>query len=161
MAERENPHFAGTEIVEIGIQIERNGRDFYAGLVKKLKSEPAKELFKYMAAEEEQHIEDFKKILASVKKYQPYQSYPEEYFAYLRAMASEQVFVEKEVGEKAREVTAEREAIDVSIGLEKDSILFYQEMKEFLSENDAKIVDQVIAQEKEHVRKLWNLRSKS
>ena len=45
--------FAGSEIVEMGIQIEKNGRDFYCALTEKSKDKKAKEIFAYLAEQEE------------------------------------------------------------------------------------------------------------
>ena len=72
--------FAGSEIVEIGIRIEKNGKDFYDELVAKTKEENAKTAFKELAAEEEKHIATFQKLLDSVNKYEPPEAYPGEYF---------------------------------------------------------------------------------
>ena len=90
--------FAGSEIVEIGIQIEKNGRDFYNTVSKNSKSTKAKDIYKYLATEEEKHIAAFKNILDSVEKYEPAEAYPGEYFAYMNALASEYVFTQKEKG---------------------------------------------------------------
>lgn len=157
--EKENPNFSGSEIAEIGIEIEKNGRDFYNRLADRLKDRRAKELFRYMAGEEEKHIEDFKKIFSSVSSHSPCESYPPEYFAYLNAIASEYVFTKKdELKERIKDIVSEKDAIDVSLGLEKDSILFYGEMKKIIPEKDYSIIDAVITQEKEHVEKLWDMR---
>ena len=48
--------FAGSEIIEIGIQIEKNGRDFYDELVKTADDPRAKEAFKALSEEESKHI---------------------------------------------------------------------------------------------------------
>ena len=77
--------FAGNEIVEMGIQIEKNGKDFYDTVLAQTKDEKAKNIFKYLAGEEEKHIITFQKILDSVHKYEPPESYPGEYFAYMKA----------------------------------------------------------------------------
>ncbi|MBN1406060.1 MAG: rubrerythrin, partial [Candidatus Omnitrophica bacterium] len=80
-------NFSGSETVEIGIQIEKNGRDFYNIISENVADEKAKKLFSYLAKEEEKHIAAFKEILDSVIKYEPKQAYPQEYFAYMNALA--------------------------------------------------------------------------
>ena len=55
--------FSGSEIVQIGIQIEKNGRDFYNALEKQSTSNKSKEIFRYLAGEEEKHIKVFEEIL--------------------------------------------------------------------------------------------------
>ena len=44
--------FAASEVVEIGIQIEKNGRDFYNTLKERSKNQKAAEIFSYLAGEE-------------------------------------------------------------------------------------------------------------
>ena len=151
--------FAGSEIVELGIQIEKNGRDFYNALVEQLKNQKAKETFKYLAGEEEKHIAVFQNILYSVHKYEPPESYPGEYFAYMNALARDYVFTQKDKGrEIAKNVKGDKEAISLGIGFEKDSIIFYVGMKKVVPEYDHKIVDKLITQEQDHLRQLSELK---
>lgn len=151
--------FAGSEIVELGIQIEKNGRDFYNALVKLSKNQRAKETFKYLAGEEEKHIAVFRKILDSVHKYEPPESYPGEYFAYMNALASEYVFTQEHKGdETAKRTKSDKGAINLGIGFEKDSILFYEGMKKVVPPYDHKIVHELIIQEQDHLRQLSDLK---
>lgn len=152
--------FAGSEIVELGIQIEKNGRDFYNTLVSKSKVPKAQETFGYLAKEEEKHILVFQGILNKVEKYEPPESYPGEYFAYMNALASEYVFTQKDKGKEiAQKVKNDKEAIDIGIGVEKDSIVFYEGMKKVVPGYDQKIVDEVIVQEQGHLTQLLGLKA--
>jgi len=151
--------FAGSEIVELGIQIEKNGRDFYNALVEQSKNQKAKEKFKYLAGEEEKHIAVFQKLLDSVHKYEPPETYPGEYFAYMNALARDYVFTQKDKGrEIAKNIKGDKEALKLGIGFEKDSILFYEGMKKVIPEYDHKIVDELITQEQDHLRQLSELK---
>lgn len=151
--------FAGSEIVEIGIQIEKNGRDFYNALVKKSKNLKAQEIFKFLAAEEEKHMAIFKTILEKTEKYEPQGLDVDDYFAYMNALASEHIFTQANKGEEiARKTKSDREAIDLGIGFEKDSIIFYEGMKKVVPEYDLKVVDEIIAQEQNHLKTLTELK---
>ena len=151
--------FSGSEIVELGIQIEKNGRDFYDTLVRQSKNKKAKEIFKYLAGEEEKHIAIFRRILDKLEKYEPPESYPGEYFAYMNALASDYVFTQKNKGEEiAKNITSDKEAVDTGIGFEKDSILFYQGMRKVVPEYDHGVIDELIAQEQNHLRQLSDLK---
>lgn len=153
--------FAGSEIVELGIQIEKNGRDFYNTLAKQSKNESVRQIFEYLAGEEEKHIVVFKKILDSVKKYEPSEAYPGEYFEYMNVLASEHIFTQEDKGKEiAKAIKSEKEAVEKGIGFEKDSIIFYEGMKKVVSDYDKKIVDELIAQEQSHLRQLAELKSK-
>jgi len=151
--------FGGSEIVEMGIQIEKNGRDFYNTLVKRSKNQKAKNIFDFLSGEETKHISVFQKILDSVNKYEPPEAYPGEYFAHMKALASSYIFTKANNGAVIAEKTkSDKEAIDLGVGFEKDSILFYTEMKKVVPEYDAKLIDQLITQEQDHLTKLTALK---
>ncbi len=150
--------FSGSEIVEIGVQIEKNGKDFYNAVAAKSKG-AGKEICNYLAGEEEKHIAVFEKLLSSVHKYEPQEAYPGEYFAYMNALASEHVFSDKNKGsDVAKNVKDDKDAIDMGIGFEKDSIIFYEGMKKVVPDHDIKLVEVLIGQEQEHLRKLCELK---
>ena len=151
--------FAGSEIVEIGIQIEKNGKDFYDELVLKTSDKRAKEAFQELAAAEESHIARFQKLLDNVSQYDPPEAYPGEYFAYMNALASEHVFTQKDKGrELAKRVKGCIEAIDLGIGFEKDAIIFYLGMEKVVPDQDKEIVHELVKEEQEHLKRLVELR---
>jgi len=151
--------FAASEIVELGVQIERNGRDFYNTLAKRSKSQKASDVFKYLTGEEEKHIKVFQNILGRREKYEPSGLGADEYFAYMNALASEYVFTQKDKGEEiAKTINNDLEAVNMGIGFEKDSIILYEGMKKAVPQHDIKIVDELIKQEQGHLRQLSDLK---
>jgi rubrerythrin len=151
--------FAGSEIVELGVQIEKNGRDFYATLATQSKSQKAAGIFKYLAKEEEKHIAVFQKMLEKLETYEPPQAYADDYLAYMRALAGEHIFTQKNKGEAAaRKITSDKEAVETGIQFEKDSIIFYEGMKKVVPEYDHKVVNELILQEQGHLRQLADLK---
>ncbi|MBD3380040.1 MAG: hypothetical protein GF408_06235 [Candidatus Omnitrophica bacterium] len=151
--------FSACEIVELGIQIEKNGKEFYMALAGKTGEPEARKAFKELAEAEEQHISVFEKIFKGACDYEPREAYPEEYFAYMNALASQYVFTRKGKGaEVAGSVSDYAEGITLGIGFEKDSILFYQEMKNMVPESDRGLVERLISEEKEHLSRLCSLK---
>jgi len=152
--------FSASEVLEIGIQIEKNGKDFYQTLASQTKNKKNQELFEYLANQEEKHMNTFQQILLSLEKYEPVEAYPGEYFAYINALAEETVFTKKDKGkELASKVKDEKEAIAIGIQAEKDSIIFYQGMKRVTPEYDQKIVEEVIKEEEKHLRQLLEIKT--
>ena len=152
--------FAGSEIVELGIEIEKNGRDFYNTLTSQSKNQKAKDIFKYLAEQEEEHMAVFQKILDAIQKYEPPESYPGEYFAYMNALVSESVFTKKNKGKEiAKKTKDDRQAVDIGIGAERDSIVFYEGMKKAVPEYEQKVIDEVITQEQGHLKQLVDLKA--
>jgi rubrerythrin len=153
--------FAASEIVELGIQIEENGRDFYSALCHQTKNIPAAELFKFLAGEEEKHIKIFRGLLEKTEKYEPPKIYADEYVAYMKALVSEYVFTQKNKGEEiAKTIKTDKEAVELGIGFEKDSIIFYEGMKKVVPEYSLVVVEELIRQEQGHLRQLTDLKKK-
>lgn len=152
--------FSASEVIEIGIQIEKNGRDFYNAVAKVSKSAQAVKIFEYLAGEEEKHIERFKYILGEVKKYEPAEAYPGEYFAYLKALSDGHIFTKEKTGSKiAKTVKTDLHAVEMGIGFEKDSILFYHGIKRVVLEEEEKAIDKLIDEEQNHLVKLTELKA--
>ncbi len=147
--------FSGSEVVEMAVQIEKNGRDFYNKVAELSKNKDVKELFEHLTGQEEKHIKVFEGMLSAVKKYEPVEAYTDEYFSYIKALSEEHVFTKKEKGnEIAMTIKDKRQAIELGIGFEKDSILFYHEMKNFVPEPEHGIINGLLKEEQKHLKKL-------
>ncbi len=153
--------FSGSELVNIAIGIERNGLAFYQSLVEKEKSVMARGAYKYLAEMEEKHIKTFQGMLDTVGEYKPPETYTEEYQLYLKALVDSAVFTDDKVArEMAEKVTSSAEAIQIALGAEKDSILYYSEMRNLVRERDREVVDRIIEEEKSHLKQLSDLKKK-
>jgi rubrerythrin len=151
-------HFTGREIVEMAIRIEENGMRFYADAAKATKIDRLKELFKALSEEEARHINLFTELKQEVASDSPaegFDPYVAEATQYLKAMANTEVFKKPDEGEKlAGEVFDEKNALDIAIDREKDSIIFYYEMQKMIREKDSHVVENLIDQEKDHLKRL-------
>ncbi len=153
--------FSGSELVNIAIGIERNGLAFYQSLVKAERNVMARGAYKYLADMEEKHIKVFQSMLDTVGEYKPPEIYTEEYHLYLKALIDGAVFADDKVArEMAEKVTSSAEAIQIGLGAEKDSILFYYEMRNLVPERDREVVDRIIEEEKSHLSELSGLKKK-
>lgn len=153
--------FSGTDVVELGIQIEKNGMDFYNGVASNSKSKKAIEIFKYLAGEEAKHIIAFEKLLKQIEIEAPAETYQGEYYDYLKVLSEMNVFTQKNKGkEVAKQIKADIQALDMAMGFERDSILFFYEMKKIVHKKDFAVIDNLIGQEQEHLTALSGLRSK-
>jgi rubrerythrin len=153
--------FSGSELVNIAIGIEKSGLAFYQSLVKKEKSVMARGAYKYLAEMEEKHIETFQSMLDAVGEYKPPEMYTEEYDLYLKALVDSAVFTDDKVArEMAEKAASSAEAIQIALGAEKDSILYYSEMRNLVRERDREVVDRIIEEEKSHLRQLSDLKKK-
>lgn len=153
--------FHGNELVRIGIIIEKNGYDFYEIMAKKAKKNALKKIFDFLAGEEKRHIIRFNIILKSAQGDRQADSYPGEYKEYLRQLAKEYVFTKAETAKAVtRRIKNDKAALDIAIGFEKDSILFYEAMRAFLRDAEKKIIEELINEEKNHYLKLSEIKNK-
>ncbi len=151
--------FSACEIIEIGIQIEKNGKDFYERLADMTPSPDAAKALKELSEAEDSHIKTFREIFSGSCSYQPEGAYPDEYFLYMNSLASDYVFTKEGEGRNAISIVKTyREGIELGISLEKDSILFYQEMKKFVPPGEREKIDKLIDNEKEHLTRLVELK---
>ena len=150
--------FKGSEIVEAAVKIEENGYDFYHLLANSATEEKVKDVFLSLAEEEKKHIKSFQNLLSSIKSYQAPEE-EEEYLSYLQDLADMNVFTEKNAGkEMAGKAKNELEAITLAMGFERDSILFFYEIKDIVEDSEKKVINELIDQEKTHLRRLAKLK---
>ncbi|KJJ85428.1 rubrerythrin [Candidatus Omnitrophus magneticus] len=151
--------FSACEVIEMAVQIEKNGRDFYSAVYDMVKKKDIKNTFLILMEEEIKHIEIFEKIFSSSCDISPDAAYPDEYFAYLNAIAGAHVLFKKNEGKKiAKTIDNAKDAISLAIQFEKDSILFYLEMKQVVPKKDQHLIDELIIEEKKHLRCLTSLK---
>ncbi len=152
-------NYSIAEVLQIGVQIEKNGRDFYQELVNLSDDADAVKIFTYLADQEANHVTAFSKMLDSVQNYDQQESYPEEYFSYLNELASEHVFSEENKGKEAAEsVKTPIEAVDLGIKFEEGSIALFEVMKKVVPLESQSVLDALIAQEHEHLRDLLEIK---
>ncbi len=146
--------FEPSEIFQFAIRIEENGEKFYRGMALKLDNKEVKELFSALADEEVKHRLTYEGMVSNIEKYEPFENYPGEYFAYLRAYADNHIFTPNKLKEEMEKIRDAASALEFAIDRELDSILYYQEVKKLLPENQRNVIDKIIDEERRHFVKL-------
>jgi len=153
--------FSGSELINIAIGVEKRGIAFYDTMVKSTRNTEARKVFQSLTDMERQHIQIFQNMLAEADKYQMPDAYAAEYTTYLQALVDSAVFTDDFItSEMATRVGSDIEAIELGISAEKDSILFYYEMKEIMPKRAQLTVNKILAEEKSHLRLLSELKKK-
>jgi rubrerythrin len=153
--------FSGSELINIAIGIEGRGIVFYDVMAKSTQNEAAREVFNYLSDMERDHIETFKGMLEEADKFQIPADESGQYTAYLRALVDSAVFSDDMVtSEMAAQAESDTAALELAIRAEKDSILFYYEMKEVMPQRAQATVNKIIAEEKSHLRQLSELKKR-
>ena len=148
--------YASDEIVKFGSQIEKNGRDFYDLASKTVKAERVRQVFEYISNDEQLHIAVFEGLLSQLDASpRPSGIFSTEYADYVIALVEENIFTKSKKGsEAARMIRNDKQALEIALGFEKDSILFYNEMKTLLGAGAHKDIDKLIADEQDHFKRL-------
>jgi rubrerythrin len=121
----------------------------------------ARDIFQRLANMEREHAQIFQSMLADADKYQITETYAGEYAAYLQALVDSAVFTDDFItSELATRAGSDVEALELAVNAEKDSILFYYEMKEIMPKPAQPTVDKIIAEEKSHLRDLSGIKKK-
>ncbi|MEN8614404.1 ferritin family protein [Dehalogenimonas sp. THU2] len=152
--------FTPAELYNIAISVERRGAAFYDTLARTCSNDDTKQAFLALAAVEHQHIQTFQKLLAEAPAAKGEGADAEEYGAYFQALVEASVFNnDLATSELVTKVDTDKEAIEVGIGAEKDSILFYEQLRDIVAGNAAEDITKIISEEKAHLRKLAELKS--
>jgi rubrerythrin len=150
--------FHASEIVEVALHIEQNGGTFYGLLADKMPNPSVKELFQDLAQEERKHFETFQKILARDGHWEPLGTYAAEYRDYMDCLVSHNVFTRENTAPQVTEqIVDEKKALQYARAIEKDSILFYMEMKESVPDKERCIIEELIEEEKKHLTRLTRI----
>ena len=153
--------FSVSELINIAIGIERRGIAFYDIMARSTENDTARHVFQHLVDMEREHIQIFQDILDGADKYQLAETATEEYADYLQALIDNAVFTDDMItSEMATQADSDIEAIELAIGAEKDSILFYYEMKEVIIPRFQNTVDKIISEEKTHLQQLSELNRK-
>ncbi len=150
--------FEPGEVFQFAIRIEENGEKFYRQMAQKFDETKVKELFSYLADEEVKHKKTYEEMVSKIEKYEPFETFPGEYFAYLRAYADKIIFSQKRLDQEIAKIKDIDAAIEFAINTELDSILYYQEIKNLVSENQRSTIDKIIEEERRHFVKLSEIK---
>jgi rubrerythrin len=153
--------FSSSELINIAIGIERRGITFYDIMAKSTENEMARDIFTVLVDMEREHIRLFEDMLGDVDKEQPLESSTGEYTGYLQSLIDDAVFTDDMItGEMASQADSDIKALELAISAEKDSILFYYEMRDIMPRRTLSIINNIIAEEKSHLQQLTEVKKK-
>lgn len=148
--------FTAVEALEMAKEIERNGEAFYKAAAELASDTEIKELFEDLAVQEHAHYKIFQKMLdglGSSPDLPPAEQ--EEYSAYVKVALDNALFAGPEKAlAMAKEAVDRVSALRAAIGFEKDTMLFFYDLREMVGESQKESVTAVIREEKRHLRRL-------
>jgi rubrerythrin len=151
------------DALELAMNIETNGEAFYRAVAGKTEDAAARALFEDLALQETRHYAVFQALsksmagtlLMSADDWDQYQGY-------LQATVQSALFEGADRALAAAEEAADaHEAVEMAIGFEKETLLFFYNLSDLISKRDQETVKKIIDEEKSHVRRLAGIRDAS
>lgn len=152
--------FNAAEIIDMGIEKEKKRRDFYGYAADKFKEKDMKDLFARLRDWEAEHIKKFTGIRDATQTYEISESYQGEFGAYIKFVVDDTLYKQVSAGWFAKNVKKPIEAIEYGISFEKDAILFFSELLEYMMGPNKEKVAELIGEEKQHLIYLSELKKK-
>jgi len=149
--------FSITEIIEIAVQLEKNGEKVYREAIGQSKNIEMDDLLLGIAEEELGHRDWFLSLKDEIEKSQDRPQVKEMDASLIDDLIGKQTFSLADVD--FSQVKNSEHLIDIFIEFEKDTILFYEMLKTFLV--DEKTIDhleKIIQEESSHIEKFEELR---
>ena len=148
--------FSFSEVFDMAIQLEKNGEQVYLAALDHTDDAGLKQLLEWMAEEERLHAKLFTELKGAAVYIADNESLREMNDALIRDYLGDQIFSLKEVD--FSQVKDSNELIGIFIEFEKDTILFYNILISFMSdESTREKIRHIIAEEEAHVEKLNEL----
>jgi rubrerythrin len=153
--------FSNDELLNIAIGIERRGMTFYDIMAKSTDNEIARAIFEGLVEMEREHITIFEDMMDKTDMQPAPESSRQEYSDYIRALVDNAVFTDDMItSEMATQADSDIKAVELAISAEKDSILFYYELKDLMPPKALPVIKRVIAEEKLHLQQLTDVKKR-
>jgi rubrerythrin len=148
--------FTIADICDIAVQIERNGETTYRKAARKIENETVGDILNRMADEEHQHAKWFSKLDDDRSATSPQDELESMGRTLLREMVKDKTF-SLDAGELSK-VNNLRAFFEQSITFERDTIIFYEMLQEFIDDETVRAkLDRIVAQEREHINQIKEL----
>ncbi len=145
--------FSVREIIDMAIQIERNGEGYYREALEKISEPSLESLLLFLADQEHEHARWFEDLKNRVKVSTGAGEVAEVDGELLQRLVGSQRFSLDDVD--VTELEGVKRLLEVSIELEKDTILFYQMLQAFIDDPDTlEGLNEIIAEENRHIQML-------
>ena len=145
--------FSVLEILDLAIQLERNGESVYRNAVGKVTKPDLTSLLLWMADEEAQHGRWFSEMKKKIETHSINPFMEEMSRQVFGGMLGDKSFSHRDVD--FSKVDRLDDLIGIFIEFEKDTILFYETLIPFVEDNDTlESIKKIIAEENNHIKKL-------
>jgi len=146
--------YSGAEIFQIAMELEEAGRVFYETLAEASEDHDLVDLCRNLAVQETNHYKKFKNMSEELVRRPASRPLTWDELHFAQILIEERVLSDPEAARDAAGSGDVSGILETAIRLEKDSVLFYNELLDEVDEKDARAVQEIIDEEKRHVRAL-------
>jgi len=148
--------YTWSQLVEMSIDMERRGEAFYREAVAEAHEERVKALLQALARDERGHAEMFSSLLPEREETRGI--VPEESQPYIESIVrtSVQAYLSR-LGQVAK--GSSMEVLDFALGFEKETLLFYYSLRDYVARSAVPTIERIIAEEKTHIQRIAALKS--
>ena len=148
--------FQATDIIEMAMEVEKSGEIFYGAVANKAASPTVRALFEDLAQQERYHYRAFQTLTRTTWEQSPtLEGDWDQYLMYLQATIQSAFFQGSDKAlSLADQVTDEKQALQMALDFEKETMLFFYDLRDKISEKDRAVVERIIAEERTHVKRL-------
>jgi rubrerythrin len=149
------PALSARTVLRWALEIETNGEAFYKAVAEAASDRDVRTLFNDLAYQEERHYRTFERMLAQVQDDSAVKDDPKEFEAYIRAALADALVGGSDKGlELAKQAANEEAALKAAMAFEKDTLLFFYDVRDMVPEAQQETMTAIIDQEKDHLRQL-------
>jgi rubrerythrin len=162
--EKKMAFLTAAEALKWALEIEKNGEAFYKAVAAKSADSEVRALFEDLAAQERGHYQVFQKMLDEVRPDPDLSRLDyDEYRTYLQVALDSALFAGPDKGLTLAKQALRRgsgqaqnreTALRAAMGFEKDTLLFFYDLREMVSEAERGAISGIISEEKSHLRRL-------
>ncbi len=150
----------GDELIEIALRLEERGEVFYTVAAEKATKDSVRALFEELAEQERHHRRAFQQMGRDLVELALSREQWADFQAYAVALL-QQSLLDKPGGALGR--VAENmdmgEALQAALEFEKETLLFFYEMREAVRGPGQRVVESIVQEEKRHIQRLAGMQT--
>jgi rubrerythrin len=145
----------GNEIIDMAVRLEEKGQAFYNAAAERADSAEVQSLFAELAVQEQYHRRAFEQMGGGAVALSMADEQWEQFQAYRDALLQNTFFADAEGAlKRAKEARDEGEALQAALDFEKETLGFYQDLRDVVRGADRQTIERIANEEKEHIRRL-------
>ena len=140
----------------MAVKDEETGIAYYKALSEATNDDDLKDICMALALQEEIHAGHFRKMLDEIGMEKPKkEDYDGQYEKYLNYLLTSRAFpTPEEAAKRAGELANDKAGIKIAMEMEKDALIFYDEIRKLIPDTHINYVEAIIDEERKHLQDL-------